>query len=70
MLYRAAGSPDVSGNLLSYPDGNAVSAWAENALLWATQNGIISGIDGMLTPQGQATRAQVATMLMRFREAI
>ena len=70
MLYRAAGSPAVSGNLLSYPDGNAVSAWAENALLWATQNGIISGIDGMLTPQGQATRAQVAAMLMRFREAI
>lgn len=70
MLYRAAGSPDVSGNLLSYPDGNAVSAWAENALLWATQNGIISGIDGMLTPQGQATRAQVATMLMRFREVV
>ena len=70
MLYRAAGSPAVSGNLLSYPDGNAVSAWAENAMLWATQNGIISGIDGMLAPQGQATRAQVATMLMRFREVV
>ena len=70
MLYRAAGSPAVSGNLLSYPDGGAVSAWAESAMLWATQNGIISGIDGMLTPQGQATRAQVATMLMRFREVV
>ena len=70
MLYRAAGSPAVSGNLLSYPDGSSVAAWAESAMLWATQNGIISGIDGMLTPQGQATRAQVATMLMRFCEAI
>ena len=70
MLYRAAGSPAVSGNLLSYPDGSSVSAWAESAMLWATQNGIISGIDGMLTPQGQATRAQVATMLMRFREVV
>ena len=70
MLYRAAGSPTVSGNLLSYPDGSNVSAWAESAMLWATQNGIISGIDGMLTPQGQATRAQVATMLMRFREVV
>ena len=69
-LYRAAGSPAVSGNLLSYPDGISVSAWAESAMLWATQNGIISGIDGMLTPQGQATRAQVATMLMRFREVV
>ena len=70
MLYCAAGSPAVSGNLLSYPDGSSVSAWAESAMLWATQNGIISGIDGMLTPQGQATRAQVATMLMRFREVV
>ena len=70
MLYRAAGNPTVNGNLLSYPDGGTVSTWAESAMLWATQNGIISGIDGMLTPQGQATRAQVATMLMRFREFV
>ena len=70
MLYRAAGSPAVSGDLLRYPDGSSVSAWAESAMLWATQNGIISGIDGMLTPQGQATRTQVATMLMRFREVV
>ena len=65
MLYRAAGSPAVSGNLLTYPDGNAVSPWAESAMLWATQNGIITGIDGALTPQGSATRAQVAAMLTR-----
>ena len=65
MLYRAAGSPAVSGNLLAYPDGNAVSPWAESAMLWATQNGIITGIDGALTPQGSATRAQVAAMLTR-----
>ena len=70
MLYRAVGSPDVSGNFLVYADGDSVSAWAENAMLWTTQNGIIDGIDGMLTPQGQATRAQVATMLMRFCKAI
>ena len=65
MLYRAAGSPAVSGNLLAYPDGTTVSAWAESAMLWATQNGIITGIDGALTPQGSATRAQVAAMLTR-----
>ena len=65
MLYRAAGSPAVSGNLLAYPDGNAVSPWAESAMLWATQNGIITGIDGALTPQGSATRAQVAAILSR-----
>ena len=54
----------------SCASGSGVSAWSENAMLWATHSGIIDSIDGMLTPQGQATRAQVATMLMRFREAI
>ena len=38
-------------------------------MLWATQNGIIGGIDGALAPQGQATRAQVAAMLQRFMES-
>ena len=69
MLYRAAGSPAVSGNFLVYSDGDSVSSWAESAMLWATQNGIIGGIDGALAPQGQATRAQVAAMLQRFMES-
>ena len=68
MLYRAAGSPAVSGNFLAFSDGDSVSSWAESAMLWATQNGIIGGIDGALAPQGQATRAQVAAMLQRFME--
>ena len=68
MLYRAAGSPSVSGELSSYTDGRTVSAWAESAMLWATQNGIITGIDGALTPQGSATRTQVAVMLQRYLE--
>ena len=69
MLYRAAGSPAVSGNFLAFSDGDSVSSWAESAMLWATQNGIIGGIDGALAPQGQATRAQVAAMLQRFMES-
>ena len=68
MLYRAAGSPAVSGNFLAFSDGDSVSSWAESAMLWATQSGIIGGIDGALAPQGQATRAQVAAMLQRFME--
>ena len=70
MLYRAAGSPAVSGNFLAYSDGNSVSTWAESAMLWATQNGIIEGISGSLAPQGEATRAQVAAMLQRYLEAL
>ena len=69
MLYRAAGSPAVSGNFLAFSDGDSVSSWAESAMLWATQSGIIWGIDGALAPQGQATRAQVAAMLQRFMES-
>ena len=66
MLYRFEGSPAVSGNLNAYPDANEVSDWAVDAMVWATQEGIINGIGGKLSPKTGATRAQLATMLMRF----
>ncbi len=57
-------------NILSYADAFTVSEYAVSALQWACGAGIISGTgDGStLTPQGEATRAQVAVMLMRFCE--
>ena len=66
MLYRYAGSPAVSGNLSAYPDANTVSDWAVDAMVWATQDGIINGMGGKLSPKTGATRAQLAAMLMRF----
>ena len=46
-----------------------VSSYATDAMRWAVSSGIIGGMgDGTLAPQGNATRAQVATMLMRFVE--
>ena len=66
MLYRFEGSPAVSGNLNAYPDANEVSDWAVDAMVWATQEGMINGIGGSLSPKTGATRAQLATMLMRF----
>lgn len=66
MLYRYSGSPAVSGVITGFSDTASVSQWAEDAMLWAVQNGIISGSNGQLNPQGNATRAEVATMLMRF----
>lgn len=72
ILYRTANSPDVSGALsdLSYPDCSRCSDWAQVPLLWAIQNGIITGSDdnGVITlnPQGFATRAQAAAMIMQF----
>ena len=66
MLYRYAGSPAVSGAMTGFADTASVSTWASDAMTWAVSLGIINGMDGSLNPQGEATRAQVATMLMRF----
>lgn len=66
MLYRFSGSPAVSGNLSEYPDGSAVSDWAKDAMVWATQTGLVNGINGFLSPETGATRAQLATLLMRM----
>ena len=68
MLWRYAGSPTVVP-LSGYSDLDNISDWAEMAMAWAVRNGMIAGMDGnMLNPGGQATRAQVATILMRFVE--
>ena len=74
ILYRYAqyNAQDVSGmaDLSAFPDELTVSGWAENAMCWAVAKGIIGGLQTgettILLPQGNATRAQVATILMRF----
>ena len=68
MLYRYAGTQPASGTLSAFRDGPAVSDWAAEAVGWAVEAGLITGTgDGSaLTPQGQATRAQAAVLLMRF----
>ena len=58
-------------NILSYADFADLSEYAIPAMQWACGAGIITGMtDATLVPQGEATRAQVAAMLMRFCEAI
>ena len=53
----------------AYTDADSVSSWAEPAMRWAVENGIITGVtESTLEPQGTATRAQCAAMLMRFVE--
>lgn len=67
MLYRYAGSPAVTGSLSGFPDAAGVSDYAADAMTWAVENGLITGMtDGTLNPYGLATRAQVATILQRF----
>ena len=57
-------------NILSYADAQSVSAYAIPAMQWAGGAGIVNGSDGKLNPQNNATRAEVATMLMRYCEKV
>ena len=75
MLYRYAVSKGmvkapVTANLSIFADASSVSTYANEAMQWAVATGLINGMDGKLNPQGSATRAQVATMLMRFAELL
>lgn len=70
MLYRYAGYPVASNDINGFVDSDSVSDWAVRAMQWAVETGIISGVDNLLNPQGEATRAQVAVMLMRFMEVM
>ncbi len=68
MLYRYAGSPKADGKLDSFSDAASVSTYAADAMQWAVANGIVNGSNGKLNPQDNATRAEVAAILMRFCE--
>lgn len=63
---------ELSADLSTYPDSGSVSAYAQDAMTWAVGAGLITGTqkDGqtLLDPQGLATRAQMATILMRALE--
>ncbi len=68
MLYRSAGSPAASGSLDNFSDFASVGGYAVNAMKWAVANGIVNGSNGKLNPKNNATRAEVAAILMRFCE--
>ena len=68
MMYRYAGSPKADGKLDSFSDAASVRTYAADAMQWAVANGIVNGSNGKLNPQNNATRAQVAAILMRFCE--
>lgn len=71
MLWRYAGEPESDYALSTYTDAASVSSYALDAMRWAVENGIITGVSATtIVPQGTATRAQAAAMLMRFIENI
>ena len=70
MLWRYAASPETGGDLSAFADGADTSVWAQQAMSWAVSLGLINGVDSdRLAPKGQATRAQTATILMRFAQS-
>lgn len=73
MLYRYAqlNGMDTSAraDLSGYVDSDHLSDWAKDAMQWAVATGLFTGHgDGVLDPSGNAARAQVAVLLMRFCE--
>jgi len=72
MLYKLAGAASTSTDALAaFKDGAKVSSWAQIAMAWAVDNGILSGRSGgILDPQGNATRAEVAAMLRQYVENV
>lgn len=58
-------------NILSYDDAQSISTYAIPAIQWACGAGVVTGKSGSkLDPKGNATRAEVAAMLMRFCENV
>lgn len=70
----APGSLTETGSLTGFPDAGSVPSWARTAMAWAVGNGLISGVGengvSYLRPDGCATRAQVATILMNYDKAL
>lgn len=64
--YESLDPIEVTGDLSAFPDADEVSEFATEAMTWAVGQKIIAGVDGNLAPDGTATRAQVATVLMRY----
>ena len=73
ILYRYAQYKEyetvVTGDVSSFTDGTSVSSYAVEPMNWAVGTGLLSGVgNNILNPTGNATRAEAATILMRFCE--
>ncbi len=71
--YAEAKGYDVSAraDLSAYPDADQIQSYATESVAWAVAEGLIQGFeDNTLRPAGNATRAQIATILMRFCEGV
>ena len=70
MLWRTMGSPSAQVSLGQFSDSAAVASWASDAVQWGVSVGLLQGSNGRLNPSGNATRAELATILQRFCESV
>lgn len=74
ILYRYATykgyDTENAGSIANFSDAAKVSSWANTAISWAVGEELMNGDNGALRPQGNATRAEIAALLMRFCENI
>lgn len=73
LLYRFAGTKSAdkktTTNLSTFDDNTLISDYAKTAMTWAVENGLIQGTSKqMLSPKGIATRAEIATIFMRYHD--
>ena len=66
MLWRLEGSPKANDVLNGFDDATDVSGWANDAMAWAVEKGLVQGNNGQLMPENNANRDQVAQILMNF----
>ena len=67
MLYRYAGSPRADSKTLAFSDAQSVSGYAQEAMCWAVEQGLLCGYgNGLLAPKDSATRAEVAAVLKQY----
>ena len=70
-MFKELEIAEKTANLITYTDAQSVSAWSETAVRWAVGTGIIIGTGNQnLEPLAGATRAQIATMLLRLKNEI
>lgn len=67
ILWRYKGSPNAENVTDKFSDCNEISYYAKSAMNWAVDGGIISGIgENILSPKSNATRAQLAAIIVRI----
>ena len=69
--YKGVDVTKTSGSLAEFTDAASISDWAQEAMSWSVGAGLVSGMgDGTVSPKTDTTRAQVATLLMRYHEFV